>query len=159
MPYRYLDEPQYGPDALFWRIDMGHGISLFGVKRTSHEQNFTDEEESRQIQAYIHHARYFQERIQILDRVLVVPAPHSESILARLPRNTNPCPMAKIRASTDGYPPHGETSRNLGQTSNSVPAVLNSRSISTHPILSMTGGKPSVPVAYVPSNDGGKPPA
>ena len=39
----------------------------------------------------------------------------------------DPCPVAEIRASTDGHPAFGETSHNLGQTSNSAPTVLNSR--------------------------------
>ena len=70
----------------------------------------------------------------------------------------DPWPVAEIRASIDSYPAHGETSRNLGQKSNSTPAVLNSRPVSSHPILSMAGGRPSVPVVSVPSNVGGQPP-
>ena len=80
--------------------------------------------------------------MQILDRILTVAAPHNESISTRLPRNTNPWPMAEIRASTDGHPIYGETSCNPGQTSNSAPVVLNSRSVSSHPILSTAGEKP-----------------
>ena len=93
-----------------------------------------------------------------LDRVLAAPAPHTESISARLPRNTDPWPMAEIRASTDGHPTYGETSRNPGQTSNFAPAFLNSRSISSHPVLSMARGKPLVSIVYVPSNPEGQPP-
>ena len=78
--------------------------------------------------------------MQRLDRVLDVPAPHNESISARLPHNTYPWPVAEIISSTDGHPSYGETSCNLGQTSNSTLAVLNSRSVSSHQILSMDGG-------------------
>ena len=87
---------------------------------------------------------------------MTIPAPHNESISARLPRNMDPWPVAEIRASTYGYPAYGETSHNLGQTSNSATAVLNSRSVSSHPTLPMAGGKPSVPVVSVPFNAGGK---
>ena len=94
-----------------------------------------------------------------LEIFLATPAPHTKSISSRLPHDIDPWPVAEIRASTDGHPSYGETYRNPGQTSNSAPAVLNSRSISSHPILSMGGGKPSVPVVSVPSNAEGKPPA
>ena len=93
-----------------------------------------------------------------LDRVLVAPAPHTKSVSAILPCNIDPWPIAENRASTDGHPTYGDTSRNLGQTSNSTPIVLNSRSISSPPIISMAGGKPSVPVVSVPSNAGGQTP-
>ena len=75
-----------------------------------------------------------------LDRFLAAHAPHTESISARLPHNTDPWPMAEIKPSSDGHPAYGETSRNIGQTSNSAPIVLSSRSVSSHPILSMAGG-------------------
>ena len=65
--------------------------------------------------------------------------------------------MAKIKPSSNGHTEYGETFRNQGQTSNSTPVFLSSRSISSHPILSMAGGKPSVPVVFVPSNTRGKP--
>ena len=82
------------------------------VNRSYPEQTSPGEEYYRQIQESIHHARDFQERMQRLARVLDTLAPHNESILARLPRNTDPWPMAKIRASTDGHPTYGETSCN-----------------------------------------------
>ena len=97
--------------------------------------------------------------MQRSDRVLATSAPHTETISTRLPRNMDPCHVAEIRASTDGHPIYGETSCNPGQTSNSAPVVLNSRSVSSHPILSMDVGKPSITLVYVPSNTGGKPPA
>ena len=137
---------------------MGQDISSFGVNRTSHEQNSLGEEEYRQIQASIHHAQDFQERMQRIDSVLATPAPHAESISARLPRNMDPWNLAEIRASTDGHPEYVETSHNRGQTSNSTTAPLNSRFVSSHPIISMAGGKPSVIVVSVISNTGGKPP-
>ena len=105
----------------------------------------------------IHCARDIEEIIQRLDRVLDAPPPHNESISTRLPRNTDPCLVAEIRASTDGHPSYGETSHNPGQTSNSSPAILNSRSVSSHPRISMARGKPSVPVVSVPSNTRGNP--
>ena len=95
--------------------------------------------------------------MQRLDKDLAAPAPHAESISARLPRNIDPWTVAEIRASSNGDPIYGENSCNLGQTSNFAPVVLNSRSVSSHPIPSMVGGKPSFPVASVPSNAGGKP--
>ena len=52
----------------------------------------------------------------------------------------DPWPVAEIRDSTNGHPAYGETFGNLGQTSNSAPTVLNSRYVSSHPILSMAGG-------------------
>ena len=97
--------------------------------------------------------------MQRLDGVLATPTPHTETISARLPCNTDPWHVAEIKASTDGYPAYGETSHNDGRTSNSALAFLNSRSISSHPIPSMARGKPSVPVVSIPSNAGGKPPA
>ena len=97
--------------------------------------------------------------MQRLDTILATPIPHKEPLSALLPRNTNPWPLVEIKPSSDGHPVYGETSHNLGQTSNSSPTTLSSRSISSHPILSMAGGKPSVPVAYVPSNAMGEPPA
>ena len=69
----------------------------------------------------------------------------------------DPWPLAKVKTSSDGHPAYGETSRNLGQTSNSTLAVLGFRSVSSHPILSMARGKPSVQVVSVPSNAGGDP--
>ena len=53
------DEPQYGPDAPFWRMSMGQAISSFEVNRTSPKKTSLGEEEYRQIQASIHHARRF----------------------------------------------------------------------------------------------------
>ena len=53
------DAPEYGLDALFWRTSMGWAISSFEVNRTSPEQTSLGEEEYRQIQASIHHARRF----------------------------------------------------------------------------------------------------
>ena len=96
-------------------------------------------------------------RMHMLDRVLAAPAPHSESISAILPHNMDPFHVAEIKSSTNGYPAYGENSHNLGKTSNSAPAVLNSRYVSNHHVLSMIGGQPSIPVVYVPSNNGGKP--
>ena len=152
-----LAAPKYGSDAPFWRTSMGQDISSFGVNRISHEQNSPGEEQYRQIQASIHPACDFQEIMHRLDRVLATPAPHTESISTRLPRNMDRCPMAELGASTNGHPAYGETSRNPGQTSNFAPAILNSRFVSSHPILSMDGGKPSVTVVSIPSNDGGQP--
>ena len=73
-----------------------HAISSFGVNRTSLEQTSLGEEEYRQIQAFIHRARDFQERMQRLDRFLAAPTPHNESISARLPRNTYPSLWLKL---------------------------------------------------------------
>ena len=47
-------EPQYGPNAPFWRNSMGQAISSFGVYRNSPRQTSPGEEEYRQIQASIH---------------------------------------------------------------------------------------------------------
>ena len=95
--------------------------------------------------------------MQRLDTILETPMPHKEPILTLLPRNMDPWPVVKIKPSSDGHPAYGETSRNPDQTSNFAPTVLNSRSGSSHPILSMAGGKPSIPVVFVPSNIGGEP--
>ena len=95
--------------------------------------------------------------MQILDTILTTPMPHKEPILALLPCNTDPWPLDEIKHSSNGHPAYGETSRNPGQTSNSAPAVLSSRYVSSQPILSMVGGKPLVPVISVPSNAKGKP--
>ena len=95
--------------------------------------------------------------MQRSDRVLATSAPHTETISTILPLNTNPWHMDEIRASTDGHPTYGETSCNPGQTSNPTPVVLNSRSVSSHPILSMAKGQPSVPVVSIHSNPRGKP--
>ena len=93
--------------------------------------------------------------MQRLDIVLAALAPHTESISARLPRNMDPWPMDKIKSSLDLV--YGETAHNPGQTSHSSPTVLSSRSVSSHPILSMARGQPLVPIVSVRSNTGGKP--
>ena len=90
--------------------------------------------------------------MQRLDTILATPMPHKEPVSSLLPCNIDPWPVAKIKPSSDGHPTYGETSRNPGQTSNSTLAVLSSRSISSHPILSMARGEPSVPLVFVPSN-------
>ena len=92
----HTDSPaplEYGPDALFWRISMGHAIASFGVNRSYSEQYSPSEEEYRQIQASIHHARDFQERMHRLDTILATPIPHKEPISTLLPCNTDPWPM------------------------------------------------------------------
>ena len=55
--------PEYGLDASFWRTSMGQAIASFGVNRPSPGQSSPGEEEYRQIQASIHHAHDFQERM------------------------------------------------------------------------------------------------
>ena len=97
--------------------------------------------------------------MKILDTILATPIPHKELLSALLPRNTDPWTLNEIKPSSDGHPVYGENSRNPGQTFNSAPIALSSSSISSHPILSMTGGKPSVPVVSVPSNVGGETPS
>ena len=141
----HTDSPaplEYGPDAPSWRTSMGWAIASFWVNRPSLEQYSPGEEEYRQIQASIHRAHDFQEIMHRLHTILATPIPHKEPLSALLPCNTNPWPLAEIKPSSDGHPTYGETSRNLGQTSNSTHATLSSRSVSTHPILSMAGGKP-----------------
>ena len=85
-----LVPPKYAPDALFWRTYMGQAIASFRVNRPSPEQYSLGEEEYRQIQASIHHAHDFQERMQILDTILATPIPHKEPLSALLPFNTDP---------------------------------------------------------------------
>ena len=97
--------------------------------------------------------------MQRLATILATSIPHKEPLSSLLPRNMDPWPLAKIKPSSDGHLVYGETSHNLGQTSNSAPATLNSRYVSNHPILSMAGGQPSVLVVSVPSNAEGPPPA
>ena len=75
-----LVAPEYGPNAPFWRTSMGQAISSFGVNITSPEQNSPGEEEYRKIQASIHHAHDFQERMQRLDTILATPIPHKEPL-------------------------------------------------------------------------------
>ena len=55
--------PDYGPDASVWGTSIGQAISSFGVRRPSLENSSPSEEEYRQIQASIHRARDFQERM------------------------------------------------------------------------------------------------
>ena len=69
--------PEYVLYAQFLRNSMGPDISSFRVNRTSPEQTSPDKEEYRKIQASIHRARYFQERMQSLDIVLAAPTPHT----------------------------------------------------------------------------------
>ena len=95
--------------------------------------------------------------MQRFDAILATPIPHKEPLSALLPHNMDPWPLAKIKPSSDGHSVYGNTSCNPGQTSNSSPTVLSSRSVSSHLILSMAGGKPSIPVVSVPSNAEGKP--
>ena len=134
------DALEYGLDAFFWRTSIVQVISSFTANRTSPKQTSPNEEEYRQIQASIHRAQDFQERMQRLDIVLDAPALHTETTLARLPRNMDPWPLDEIKPSSDGHPAYGETSRNPDQTSNCAPTVLSSRSVSSHPILSMARG-------------------
>ena len=70
-----VNEFEYGLDAPFWRTSMGQAISLFRVIPSS-EDPPPSEEEYRQIQAAIHHARDFQERMKRLDKILATPVPH-----------------------------------------------------------------------------------
>ena len=135
----------------------GEGHCLIWVNRPSPKQYSPSEEEYRQIQASIHHAQDFQEIMQRLDTILATPIPHKEPLSALIPCNNDPWPLSEIKHSSDGHPIYGETSCNPGQASNSAPTTLNSRSISSHPIISMAGGKPLVLVLSVPSNAEGKP--
>ena len=57
---------------------------------------------------------------------------------------------------SDDAPSHGLSPHDPGQTSN--PTFLNPRSVSSHPIPSIAGAKPSAQVVFVPSNIRGKPP-
>ena len=134
--------PDYGPDAPFWGTSMGQAISSFRLNMPSPAQYSPSEEEYRQIQASVHRAHDFQERMQRLDTILATPIPHKEPVSALLPRNTDPWPLAKIKPSSDGHPTYGDSSCNPSQTSNSAPAVLSSRFVSSDPILSMARGKP-----------------
>ena len=70
----------YGPDAPFWGTSMGQAIASFGVNRPSPEQSSPSEEEYRQIQASIHRARDFQERMQRSYTILATLVPHKEPI-------------------------------------------------------------------------------
>ena len=82
--------PEYGPNAPFWRTSMGQDTASFGVNRPSPEQSSSSEEEYRQIQASIHRARDFQERMHRLDTILATPIPHKEPLSALLPHNMDP---------------------------------------------------------------------
>ena len=84
--------------------------------------------------------------MQRLDRVLATPPLHTETISARLPCNTDPWTLVEIKPSSDGHPTYGETSHNLGQTSNSALAGLSSRPVSSHPILSIKLGGTTVSI-------------
>ena len=137
---------------------MGKSISSFEVNRPSPEKYSQGEEEYRQIQASIHRAHDFQERIQRLDTILAPPMPHNEPVLALLPCNTDPWPPG-YHSLVDSLIPINlvEPSHHPDQTFD--PTVSNVRFVSSPPMSSMAGGKPSTPVVSVPFNVGGEPSA
>ena len=105
---------------------------------------------------------------------------HHEAISARLPHNTDPWPLSKIKPSSDGHPAYGETCRNpcpdgycsLAQVLGPIEEVpfqgnpgRNDNPIVSHPdpvtrpsIPIMVGGKSINQVMSKNSNVGGQPP-
>ena len=97
-----------------------------------------------------------------------------------LPRNIDPCPLSKIKPSSDGHPPYGENSRNpwpegyhsLAQTLGPIEEIsfqgnlgLNGNPTISHPnpvprpsIPVMVGGKSTNQVMSAHSNADGKTP-
>ena len=146
-----INEAEYGPDAPFWRTSMGKSISNFGVIRPSFENPPLNEDAYRRIQELLNRACNLLER---MDRVMATPIPHKEPMSALLPRLTDPWPSGYSPLSDDA-PSHGLSPRDPIQTSN--PTFLNPRSVSSHPIPSIAGTKPSAQVVFVPSNIGGQP--
>ena len=78
--------PDYGPTAPFRDTAMGHVIALFGTHPTSYEYISPNEEEHRQYEVDIIHARELDKKI---DSILGTPPPHS----IVFPRNPDPWPV------------------------------------------------------------------
>ena len=139
---------------------MGQVISEFGVNRPFPNNPSPSEEEYREIQASLNHARNFQERMEIF---LATPIPHKELMSNLLPRLSDPWPsgyrsLVETLAPIEDVLPCGLTPQYPGRTSNPAPAVSNYRSVSSPPIRSIARWKPSVPVVSGPSNVGGQHP-
>ena len=91
----YIDspiQPNYGPNAPFWRTFMGQAISEFGVIIPSPGNPPLGEEEHRRINASLDQACNFSERVE---RIIPPPVSRYETMLAHLPRNTDPWPLSE----------------------------------------------------------------
>ena len=66
--------PDYGPNAPFWDTSMGQAIASFGTHPSSSEDISPNEEECRQYQEAIIHARELDKKI---DSILGTPPPRS----------------------------------------------------------------------------------
>ena len=75
--------PDYDPNAACWDTSMGQAIALFGTRPTSSEEISLNEEERRQYQTTIIHARELEKKI---DKILSTPPP----CLVVFPRNMDP---------------------------------------------------------------------
>ena len=105
-----------------------------------------NEDAYRRIQASLHRAHNFQERMGM---VMATPIPHKEPMSSLLPHLTNPWP-ARYNPLFYDAPSRGLSPRDPGQTSN--PTFLNPRYVASPPAPSIVGGESSTPVVYVPSN-------
>ena len=90
--------PDYGCNATFWDTSMGQAIASFGTRPTSSEEISPNEEECRQYQVAILHARELDKKI---DNILGTPPPHS----AVFPHNTEPWPAPGYRSLANSMKP------------------------------------------------------
>ena len=111
-----ITSPDYGPNAPFWDTSMGQAIASFGTRPTSSEDISPNEEERRQYQEVILHARELDNKI---DSILGTPPPRS----VVFPRNLDPWPVG-YRSLADSMKPiepildRNVTPHNPGQTTN-----------------------------------------
>ena len=134
---------------------MGQAISYFGVIIPSLGNPPLGEEEKRRINASLDRACNFSERVE---RIIPSPAPHHETISARLPRLSDPWPdgyrsLAQIVGPIDEIPFQG----NLGQNDN--PIVSHPGSVTRPPLPVMVAGESINQVMSAHCNTWGKPPA
>ena len=134
---------------------MGQDIASFRTHPTSSEEISPNEEERRQYQVAILHARELQNKI---DNIVGTPPPRS----IVFPRNTNPWPV-RYRSLVDSMKPiepildHTMTSHNPGQTTN--PTTSHIMSVPNPPGSSTPGEQHSIPISSIPSSAVGKPSA
>ena len=125
---------------------------MFGTRPTSSEDISPNEEEHRQYQATILHARELEKKI---NNILGTPPP----FLAVFPRNLDPWPVG-YRSLADSMKPiepildRTVTPHNPGQTSN--PTDSHIMSIPHPPRSFAPGAQHSILVSSIPSSAGGK---
>ena len=145
--------PDYGPNAPFWDTSMGQAFASFGTHPTSSEDISPNEEERRQYQEAILHARELEKKI---DKILGTPPPRS----AVFPRNIDPWPVG-YNSLADSMKPiepildRAVTLHKPSQTTN--PTTSHIMSVPNPLEYSTRGEQHSIHVSSTPSIVGGQP--